>query len=95
VEHYEKALAVEANNPTVHLNLARAYTSAGDLAKAQNSYQAALRYAPNNWDALFELGKTCVSMGKPDDAKKYMSDLLQRNASYSGRAEVERILAGL
>jgi tetratricopeptide (TPR) repeat protein len=95
VEHYEKALSVDSKNPTVHLNLARAYTSAGEFAKAQNSYLAVLRLNPDNWDALYELGKTYVSMGKPDEAKKHLRDLLQRNASYGARADAERILAGL
>jgi len=79
----------------VHLNLARAYTSAGELAKAQNSYQAVLRLNPDNWDAMYELGKTYVSMGRPDEAKKYLRELVQRNSSYSARADAERILAGL
>jgi tetratricopeptide (TPR) repeat protein len=95
VDHYERALAAEANHPTVHLNLARAYAGAGDLARAQSAYQAVLRLAPENWDALFELGKTCVSLGRPDEAKKYLRDLLKRNTAYAGRADAERILAGL
>lgn len=95
IEHYERALAREPNHPIVHLNLARAYTGAGDLTKAQNSYQAVLRLNRDSWDALFELGKTCVSLGMRDDARKYLVDLLQRNPSYSGRAEAERILGGL
>jgi len=95
VRHYERALAADSKNPTVHLNLARACTSAGDLAKARNSYQAALQLSPDNWDALFELGKICVSLGMPDDARRYLGDLLRRNASYAGKAEAERILAGL
>ncbi|MCL2128617.1 MAG: tetratricopeptide repeat protein, partial [Treponema sp.] len=95
VEHYERALASDSKNPTVHLNLARAYSSAGDLARAQNSYQAVLRLSPDNWEALFELGKTCVSLGMPEEAKKYLSDLLFRGGAFSGKAEAERILAGL
>jgi tetratricopeptide (TPR) repeat protein len=95
VEHYEQALAKEPNHPTVHLNLARAYTGAGNLSKAQNSYQAVLRLAPENWDALFELGKICVSLGQSNEAKKYLQDLLSRNAAYTGKADAERILAGL
>jgi len=77
------------------MNLAMAYTSAGELSKAQNHYQAVLRLNPDNWDAIYQLGITCVSMGKPDEAKKYLGDLLRRNSSYSARADAERILAGL
>jgi tetratricopeptide (TPR) repeat protein len=95
VEHYEKALAADFHNPTVHLNLARAYVGAGDLAKAKNGYQEVLRLSPDNWEALLELGKTCIGLGDSDMAKKYLQDLLKRNPSYSGRAEAERMLAGL
>jgi tetratricopeptide (TPR) repeat protein len=95
VEHYERALAAQSNHPTVHLNLARAYTSAGDLAKAQNSYQAVLRLTPENWDAIFELGKIYVSMGMPDEAKKQLTDLLFRNSAFHAKVDAERILAGL
>jgi tetratricopeptide (TPR) repeat protein len=95
VEHYERALAAQSNHPTVHLNLARAYTSAGDLAKAQNSYQAVLRLTPENWDAIFELGKIYVSLGMPDEAKRQLTDLLFRNTAFHAKADAERILAGL
>jgi tetratricopeptide (TPR) repeat protein len=79
----------------VHLNLARAYTSAGDFTNAKNSYQAVLRLTPENWDAMYELGKICVSLGMPDEAKKYLTDLLVRNTTFHARADAERILAGL
>jgi Flp pilus assembly protein TadD len=79
----------------VHLNLARAYTSAGDLAKAQNSYQAVLRLTPENWDAIFELGKIYVSLGMPDEARRQLTDLLFRNTAFHAKADAERILAGL
>jgi TolA-binding protein len=68
---------------------------AGDLAKARTAYQNVLKTAPDNWDALFELGKACVSLGNTAEAKKYLQDLVKRNAAFAGKAEAERILAGL
>jgi Flp pilus assembly protein TadD len=49
----------------------------------------------NNWDALFELGKTYASLGDAANARQRLSDLLKRNPSYSRRGEAEKILAGL
>jgi tetratricopeptide (TPR) repeat protein len=72
-----------------------AYTSTGALAKAQNSYQAALRLDPDNWDAIFEMGKTCISLGMKEDARKYLEDILKRNPNYRNKSEVERLLSGL
>ena len=68
---------------------------AGNLASARTAYQEVLRVEANNWDALFELGKTCTGLGNTDEAKKNLEDLLKRNPSYPGRAEAERILTGL
>jgi Flp pilus assembly protein TadD len=95
IVHYERALSARQNDPTVLFNLARAYAGAGDLEKAQSSYQALLRLAPDNWDAMYELGMTCVSLGKTNDAKRYLQDLINRNPNYSGKAEAERILRTL
>jgi thioredoxin-like negative regulator of GroEL len=53
-----------------------------------------LRLDPDNWDAMLELGMTFVSLGRPDDARRYLGDLLRRNSGHSGSGEAERILAG-
>ena len=95
VEHYERAIRVENNHPTVHLNLARAYSGAGDLARARNSYLNVLRLVPDNWDAMFELAKTYIGLELPGDAGEYLSELVRRNPAFHGRAEAERLLAGL
>jgi hypothetical protein len=34
-------------------------------------------------------------MGMPEEAKKYLTDLLFRNSSFHAKADAERILAGL
>jgi tetratricopeptide (TPR) repeat protein len=95
IVHYERALNVKQNDPVVRLNLARAYTGAGDLQKAQGSYQAVLRLTPDNWDAMYELGMTCITLGQNADAKRYLQDLVSRNPNYSGKAEAEKILRSL
>jgi len=95
IVHYERALAAMPNDPTVRFNLARAYAGAGDLDKAQGSYLAVLRLAPENWDAMFELGKTCFTLGRNNDARRYLQDLISRNPNYSGKSEAENILGSL
>jgi len=93
--YYERALNIKQNDSIARLNLARAYTGLGDLQKAQSAYQAVLRLAPDNWDAMYELGMTCVTLGQNADAKRYLQDLVSRNPNYSGKAEAERILRNL
>jgi tetratricopeptide (TPR) repeat protein len=95
IVHYERALVAMPNDAVVRFNLARAYAGAGDLEKAQSSYQAVLRLTPENWDAMFELGKTCFTLGQHSDARRYLQDLINRNPGYSGKAEAESILASL
>jgi Flp pilus assembly protein TadD len=95
IVHYERALAARPDDPTVRFNLARAYAGAGELEKARDSYRALLRLAPDNWDAMFELGMTCVTLGQNNDARRYLQDLINRNPNYTGKAEAERILRSL
>jgi len=95
IVHYERALASKSNDATVRFNLARAYAASGDHLKAQSSYQQVLRLAPDNWDAMYELGMTCVKLGLSSEAKQYLQDLISRNPNYSGRSEVESILRSL
>jgi tetratricopeptide (TPR) repeat protein len=95
VEHYEKALAADAGNGTVRLNLARAYVGAGNLTRARDAYGELLRIDPKNWDALFEIGQTCAGLEDAMAAKEYLGKLLKENPGYAGKAEAARILAGL
>jgi len=95
VDHYRRALAVDQKNETVILNLARALVGGGDLPQARDVYRDLVRAAPQNWDAIFELGKTHASLGENREAKQVLEDLVKRNPNYSGRKEAERILAGI
>jgi FimV-like protein len=95
MEHYEKAQAAQPDNLTVRLNLARALVGAGDLLRAKDAYQKLLGLCADNWDARLELGKTFVSLGDSDSARRSLLELLKRNPGYEGKAEAERILAGL
>ncbi|MCL2478998.1 MAG: tetratricopeptide repeat protein, partial [Treponema sp.] len=88
-------MAVDSGNLTVRLNLARALVGAGSFTEAADAYRQLISLAPSNWDAVFELGKTYVSLGDSAQAKRTLQDLLNRNPSYSGRAEAEKILSGL
>jgi tetratricopeptide (TPR) repeat protein len=95
VGHYERALAVEPDNQTVRLNLARALVRSGELVRAREAYQELLRISADNEDARFELGQIFVSLGDNHSARQSLQELLRRNPKYTGKAEVERILAGL
>jgi tetratricopeptide (TPR) repeat protein len=95
VERYKAALSRQSANVTVRMNLARAYVKSGNLPLAKEAYLEVLKLAPANYDALFELGKACASMGDATAAKQYLASLLEKSPSYSGRAEVEKLLTEL
>ncbi|MCX7656946.1 MAG: tetratricopeptide repeat protein, partial [Treponemataceae bacterium] len=75
--------------------LARSYVGAGRFEKARDAYLELVKLDSNNWDALFELGKTYASLGDTANARQRLSDLLKRNPTYTRRGEAEKILAGL
>jgi TolA-binding protein len=62
---------------------------------AHSTYLALLNLSPNNWEAMFELGMTSLSLGRNNDARQFLQDLITRNPGFAGRAEAERILATL
>ncbi|MDR2471786.1 MAG: tetratricopeptide repeat protein [Treponema sp.] len=95
VRRYEAALAAQPGNVTSRMNLARAHVGARNLTRARDVYLEVTRLAPNNDDALFELGKTCAGMGDADSARRYLAALLEKNPGHSGKAEAEKILASL
>jgi FimV-like protein len=82
----------QGNRP---LNLARALVGSGALDEARDAYLECLRLDTANWDARLELGKTYVSLGDRDSAKRSLQELISRNPDYTGKAEAERILSGL
>ncbi|GHV72644.1 hypothetical protein AGMMS49928_29900 [Spirochaetia bacterium] len=54
-----------------------------------------MRIAPDNWEALLELGKTCVTLGDTAQGKQYLQTLVSKNPAVPGKAEAEKILTGL
>jgi tetratricopeptide (TPR) repeat protein len=95
VEYFEKALAADPYNTTVRLNLARAFVGAGMLDRAVTAYREVIRIDPSNWDAVFEMGQTYAGLGDSAQARRTLQELLDRNPSYPGRNNAERILASL
>ncbi len=77
------------------MNLARAYAGAGNLSSARDAYLALLEREPNNWDAVFELGKVYAALNDSANAGKYLSDLLKQNPGYAKKTEAEMILGAL
>ena len=95
IEYLEIAMSLDSSDLTVRTNLANAFVQSGKLSQAVDAYREVIRLSPTNWDAMFQLGKTYVSLGDSAQARRTLQDLIARNPSYSSRAEVERILAEL
>lgn len=79
---FRKALALEPNNFDANHNLGEFYIQAHQLSKATPFLQRAQRINPASYDNGYDLALACFQLGKLDDAKNVVQDLLrQKNTS--------------
>ncbi len=67
-DHLQKAAAMGADSALLHNNLASAMSLLGDMNAAIANYRAALRLAPDDYDALMNLGAVLSRAQKTDEA---------------------------
>ena len=93
IDYYEKALAVQPNNPDVRTDLGTAYWYTGDADKAIASFQKALAIRPNHPGTLFNLG-IVMWQGKkdPKGAVVAWEKLLQANPDYPQKDQVQMLI---
>ena len=63
-----RSVALDAANPSVHIDLGRALKARGELPRAEASFRAALALAPQDATLHFLLGNTLVAQGRMQDA---------------------------
>jgi len=66
---YAKALQLDKNHPILHYNAAKSYIALGNLSKAKNSYENALRAHPGWIDAMDAYARLLMKMNLLPEAE--------------------------
>jgi tetratricopeptide (TPR) repeat protein len=76
---FEKLLATDPNDVGTRTNLARVCLELGDLAKAEEHAEVAVRLRPQDEAALFTLGRVLLAEGKLDAAASTFARIASAN----------------
>jgi tetratricopeptide (TPR) repeat protein len=91
-EAYARALELDPEHASAHINLGRLLHEAGDLAPAEAHYRRACALAPDDATAAFNLGVVLEDLGRFVDAVGAYQAALRADAAY---ADAHYNLAGL
>jgi tetratricopeptide (TPR) repeat protein len=92
IGHYEQALRLHPNDPSVPVNLATALLRAGRFEEAIGPYEQALRIDPDDAQAHYNLGVALVKLGQPGQAIGHFERALQIDPNH---AEAHLILGSV
>jgi tetratricopeptide (TPR) repeat protein len=76
IQHLERAVALEKENPLFLENMTAAYLSCGRVEDALTLYQKILSADPGNLDALAALGEICAVSNRGEDARFFWRKML-------------------
>ncbi|MBN1105832.1 MAG: tetratricopeptide repeat protein [Deltaproteobacteria bacterium] len=79
IQHYEKALELDSGDPNLYYNLSSLYDRVGDEEKSNFCLREAIRLRPEDDDGRMRLSEHLLSRGRPEEAEKYLAEVLQRN----------------
>jgi tetratricopeptide (TPR) repeat protein len=79
---FEHTVAVTRDNDVMHLNLAGLYEQRGDLDRAVQHYEAALRIEPNNVEARHLLAGVYLKRRDYADAERNLTIVLQKQPDH-------------
>lgn len=65
---FERAIAIDKDNPAVHANLGAALQGAGRVREAAAAFRRAIELQPDFAQAHFNLGAALQALGRPDEA---------------------------
>lgn len=94
VDYYGRELAMKPSDVAVRTDMATAYWYLGNADKAITEFDAALKHAPSNPNALFNRG--LVKWEGKHDSAGALADwkrLLATNPNYASRDQVEKMLS--
>jgi tetratricopeptide (TPR) repeat protein len=81
IEILERAATLDPANPSVHLDLGRAYGLRYDYANAERCFEKASRVASRKAETLIEAGRRCVEFGSSEMAKRYFERAAQEKGA--------------
>jgi cytochrome c-type biogenesis protein CcmH/NrfG len=93
IDYYQKALALQPDNPDVWTDLGTSYWYTGDADKALANFQKSLALRPNHPGTLFNLG-IVEWQGKKDPKAAVLAweKLLQTNPDYPDKDQVQMLI---
>jgi tetratricopeptide (TPR) repeat protein len=98
-KEFEAELDVDPGNANAAYEIAELHRTAGELDQARAFFNRALEQDPDFEDALVGLGRTLVSLGKPDEAVPVLKRALALNRSnevtYYQLAQAHRALGNV
>ena len=95
IDSCRQRLRVDPNQPSVLLEMARAYKSLGANAEALGGYRRYLAVAPMDRSARFEAATLYVDVGDAVNARRELARLSQSAATDADRARITELLARL
>src|SRR5215471_310585 len=81
IDTLEHAAKLDPGNPSVLLDLGRAYGMRYDYPSAERCFEKAVRVAPRKMEALSEAGKRCQQFGLPEMANRYFERAAQEKGA--------------
>jgi tetratricopeptide (TPR) repeat protein len=69
---YDRALAIDPQNPNVHYNLGNVYDDLEEHRTAIRFFESALKLRPGNADAHFNLGLVHDRLGNVEKVRRHM-----------------------
>lgn len=92
ISAFENAVKLAPNSPSIHFQLARAYEALGNLDRANQELQAALKIAPKYGPARFAQASLLAKTGKVGAAQKLLAEL---SDTYPNDAMIQETRADL
>jgi len=89
VDALQQAVKTDPSNSELWVHLGFAYRKAGDLSKAQESFEKASSLNPRDPDAYFMLGLIYESKGQNQDALRAWKACLANQTDPTRRAQAE------
>lgn len=91
----EKAEALEPNSPEIHYNLGMAYHNSGNLPKAIEEFQLALKLKPDMTDAMLNIGSSYQALGQKNEAIAWFHRYLSASPKAEDYKAISDMIASL
>ena len=90
-----QALALNPQFAEAHYNLGVSHATAGDLEAAAGAFTEAVRLNPGSASARFNLALALIKLGRPDEAREHLQQVLALAPEADLEAKTRSLLQGL